>query len=122
MNMNKTTKNFLKALENYNPPETVAVVWKLCYDKETGVILDLTTEETVLAYIEISRLEADQNPHLNPYARVVDGELIYLEHRKIITDHIHNLKVHKHKDGKIVSDDYNMLLLNNQGKNRWYCD
>lgn len=122
MNMNKTTENFLKALENYNTPETAPVIWRLCYDKETGVILDLTTEQTDLDYIEISRAEADKNPQHNPYARVVDKELVYLEYKKIKTNHIHTVGVHRKNNGKVATDSYNMLLLNSQGKNRWYYD
>lgn len=119
MSTNRTTENFLKALESYNPPTPSPVIWRLYYDQETGVIFDLTTNDMGGDFIEISRSEADQNPHMDPYARVIGGELIYLERKKISTNHIHVKKLQKHDQGDIVTDDYNMLLLNKLGRNRW---
>lgn len=120
MNTNNTTENFFKALEQYQPPNTEPVVWKLCYDRETGVILELTTEKTDLDYIEITRETADTNPHLNPYARVINEELIYLERKKTSTETIHKLGVKPDSLGDIATDSYNMLLLDTKGQHRWY--
>lgn len=119
MSTNNTTENFFKALEQYKTPIPEPVIWRLCYDKETGVIFDLTTEKVDCDYIEISRSDADLYPHRDPYARVIDRELIYLERKKPLTDHIHKLKLKKHSNGNIVTDEFNMLLLNKAGKNRW---
>jgi len=117
--MNKTTENFFKALERYTPPVTEPVIWKLCYDNDTGIVTELTTEDTEYPYIEISREEADTNPQLNPYARVINRELIYLDKKRISVDHVYNLKVYADPDGNVVTDEYNMLLLNKHGTRRW---
>lgn len=119
MNMNKTTENFLTAISQYKPPTPTPVVWRLCYEPTTGLIIGLTTENTELNYIEISRDEADQNPQHDPYARVIDGELIYIR-KQAKNKYVHKIGVYKNKNGKVVSDAYNMLLLNKHGPNRWY--
>lgn len=117
--MNKTTENFLKALQEYQPPEIKKVVWKLAYNPETGKPLFVTTEETDNAYIEITRNEAETYPHQDPRVTVVDGK-IHRTVKKVSPDETpNNLKVFPDKKGNIATDDYNMLIINNEGSNRW---
>ena len=117
--MNKTTENLLQALKNYVPPETKPVIWKLIYDPETGKTVNLTTEETDLPHIIITREEADTYPHQDPRVSVIDGKMV----RKIKKLQFHEipyrLQLFPDNNGNIVTDDYNMLIINNNGTNRW---
>lgn len=117
--MNKTTENLLQALKNYVPPETKPVVWKLIYDPETGKTVNLTTEETDLPHIIITREEADTYPHQDPRVSVVDGKLVRAVKRLHLQEIPNKLQVVADVNGDIVTDDYNMLIINNNGTNKW---
>jgi hypothetical protein len=117
--MNETTTNFLLALREYIPPTIVPVVYRLVYNPKTGIPIVVTTEPTTDSYIEISRDEADQMPHLDPRVRVEHGKLVRHIKQIISTEIIHTLAVTKDPTGHIVTDDYNMLIINKQGTNRW---
>lgn len=123
--MNKTTENFLEALRNYTPPKTIPVVWKLVYNKTTGIPIKTTTEpldqlEDDVSYIEITRKIADQHPHLNPRIRVKNNEIIELSPRETIkTDEPKRITVYSSDNGNIITDDYSMLIINHNGNNKW---
>lgn len=73
--MNETTKNLLIALEKYKFEEPKPVVIKLVYDKETGLIEGITTEETDKPWLPVTQEEYTFGI---PYKalRVVDGKLV----------------------------------------------
>lgn len=126
--MNKTTENLWKALAEYKPPKTEPVIWKLVYNVIDGKPIDLTTENFTnnkqdISYIEISREQADQHPHLNPRARVVDKKITYLEISKSKkVEQAKKITVIPDENGNIVTDDYSMLLINSEGNHRWSHD
>ena len=117
--MNKTTENLWQALENYKPPETKPVIWKLVYDPDTGKPLNVITEETDQPYIEITRKEADTYPHQDPRVTVVDGKIVRAVKKLQLQEIPNRLQVVLNDNGDIVTDDYNMLIINNRGKNKW---
>jgi hypothetical protein len=120
--MNETTENLWRALENYTPPETKPTVWKLVYDLATGKPLNVTIEETDQPYIEITRDEANTYPHQDPRVSIVDGKIVRTV-KKLQSQEIPNiLQIVSNKDGDIATDSYNMLIINNSGKNRWKYD
>lgn len=120
--MNKTTENLWRALENYVPPKTKPVVYKLVYDPATGKPLDVTTTETDQPYIEITRKEADTYPHQDPRVSVVDGKIVR-RIKKLQSHEIPNrLQVVADTNGDIATDDYNMLIINSSSNNRWKYD
>lgn len=117
--MNKTTKNYLKALANYTPPECKPTIWRLVYDPESGKAIDLIVTETDLPNIVVSRNEADTYPHLDPRVRVVNGKITRLI-KKMPEGEISNNKCVKlAPNGNIATDDYNMLIINKLGNKRW---
>jgi hypothetical protein len=66
--MNDTTENFIKALQQYKTPEPKPVIWKLYYNVQTGIPVDLTTEDLEIdsndiTYIVVSREVAETYPH-----------------------------------------------------------
>lgn len=117
--MNKTTENLINALKNYTPIETVAVVYRLTYDEKTGKPIAVTTEPTDHPYIKISREEADTQPHLDPRVRVENGKLVRHVKRLTSTEEPNRLSVKLDPAGNIATDDYNMLIINSTGNNRW---
>ena len=120
--MNETTANLWRALEEYTPPVTEKIVWKLVYDPESGKPIEVTTGKTELSYIEISRQEADTYPHQDPRVSVVDGKIVRRT-KSISTSEIPNrLQVFLAENGNIATDSYNMLLINSTGNNRWKYD
>lgn len=120
--MNKTTENLIQALKKYKPPETATVTYRLVYDVETGKPITVTTEPTDHAYIEISRQEADTQPQFDPRVRVENGQLIRHVKRLVLTEQPNKLTVLLDSDGDIATDDYNMLIINSSGTNRWRYD
>jgi hypothetical protein len=120
--MNKTTENLWQALENYTPPETKPVVWKLVYEVDTGKPISVITGETEQPYIEITRAEADTYPHQDPRVSVVDGKIVR-RIKKLQPHEIPNgLQVVPDVNGDIATDGYNMLIINSTGNNRWRYD
>ena len=117
--MNKTTENFFQALKDYVPPEPKKIEFKLTYDKETLRPIGLTIDDTDLPYIILSLDEANTQPHLDPRVEIVDGKLV--RHiKKINTDKQPNTKkVFPNYNGNIVTDEFNMLIINSKGSNRW---
>jgi hypothetical protein len=120
--MNKTTENLWRALENYVPPDTPSVIYRLIYDLDTGKPLNVITSETDLQHIVITKEEADTYPHQDPRVRVVNNKIV--KHiKKLQSQEIPNtLKVFIDVKGHIATDDYNMLIINNSGNNRWNYD
>lgn len=122
--MNETTENFLKALQQYKTPEAKPVVWKLYYNIKTGIPVDLTTDDLEISdndivYIVVSREIADTYPHLNPRTRIVDGKITRIQ-KTVSPEHVpYKIRVVPEPQGNIVTDDYNMLIINKAGKNRW---
>jgi len=55
----------------------------------------------------------------NPRTRVVDGEIVKIQKRPNPEHIAYSLKIYPDPDGNIVTDDYNMLIINNTGNNRW---
>jgi len=120
--MNKTTENLISVLKSYNPPETVTVIYRLVYDVETGKPVAVTTDPTDQPHINISQEEASAQPQLDPRVRVENGKLVRHLKRLESIDRPNVLKLISSSDGNIVTDDYNMLIINSKGNNRWRYD
>lgn len=120
--MNETTENLWQALKNYTPPETKPVIWKLIYDTNTGKPLNLVTGDTDQPYIEITREEADTYPHQDPRVSVIDGKIVRTIKKTQLKEIPNRLQVVLDNNGDIATDNYNMLLINSSGKNRWRYD
>lgn len=117
--MNKTTENFLAAINHYQEPAVDAVVYKLVYNIDNGKPLYVTTDEVDLPWVEISREFADTQPQLDPRVTVRDGTVV-VEIKKIKpTEEPGKLLVVGNPLGNIATDEYNMLIINNSGPNRW---
>lgn len=117
--MNKTTENFLIAINNYSEPEVKPTVYKLMYDINTGKPLGVTTDNTDLPWIEISREFADTQPQLDPRVIVKDGTVVIQTKSLVTVDEPGRILVVKDPNGNIATDDYNMLIINNLATNRW---
>ena len=117
--MNKTTENLITALENYTPPETLLTTYRLIYDSVTGKPIAVTTDITDKPNIEISCEEASAQPHLDPRLKVENGKLVKTTKRLATTEEPNRLTVMPSNNGDIVTDDYSMLIINNNGINRW---
>ena len=121
--MNKTTKNFLKAIHSSKQISTVRLVHKLIYDPESGKLLDTTVDDLDHSnWIEITLEQHNQQLHLHPSYSIVNGKL------NRITKHINNQETPNRKPlridchGNIATDPYNMLLISNVGLKRWTYD
>jgi len=121
--MNKTTENFLKAIQSSNEVSKVNLIYKLVYDPESGKILDTTIEDLDHDnWIEITLEQNNQQLHLNPSYSVVDGKL-YQAKKSIISQETPNRKLLRtDSQGNIATDPYNMLLINSTGSKRWTYD
>lgn len=122
--MNKTTENLWQALREYSPPETKPVIFRLFYNVKTGKPVELTTENKEtnsvdIDWIEISRAEANTYPHQDPRVSVVDGKIHRAIKKITALDEPNRLRVKQNSNGNIATDDYNMLIINRAGKNRW---
>ena len=53
--MNETTKNFIKAMEEFKPVEPAPIVIKLTYDAITNIVDGFTFEDTNKPWVEITR-------------------------------------------------------------------
>lgn len=120
--MNETTENLWRALENYTPPETKPVIWRLVYDPVSGKPLNVIIEETDQPHIKITRAEADTYPHQDPRVSVVDGKIVRTVKRLQSQEIPYRLQVVADTNGDIATDSYNMLIINSNGKNRWHYD
>ena len=116
--MNETTENFFKVYDNWKPVDPPEVVFRLVYDEKTSKALDLTIHETDLTHIIITRNEANQYPHLDPRAYVVDGKLEW-KIKKINTNEQPNTLLVSASDNGDIVTDYNMLIIDNNGNQRW---
>ena len=117
--MNKTTENLIQVLKEYIPPETVQVVYRLVYNKESGIPLRVTTEPTVDTHIEISQEEASLQPQLDPRVRIENGKLVRHVKKIAQSEEPNRLGVTLNVAGNIATDDYSMLIINSTGKNKW---
>ena len=117
--MNKTTENLVQAFKNYTAPKTVQTVYRLTYNKDTGKPIAVITEPTDHPYVEISRELADTQPQLDPRYKVVDGVLVKQVKKIVASEEPNTLTVKLSDSGNIATDDYNMLIINKAGKNRW---
>jgi hypothetical protein len=117
--MNKTTENLEQALRNYTAPNTEQTVYRLTYNKDTGKPIAVTTEPTDQPYIEISRELANTQPQLDPRYKVIDGALIKQVKKIVASEEPNTLAVKLSESGNIATDDYNMLIIDKAGKNRW---
>lgn len=116
--MNETTDNFFKVYDNWKPVDPPGVVFRLIYDEKTGKVIDLTSEETDRAHILITRKQADLYPHLDPRAYVIEGKLEWKIKKLNITEQPNKLSVTADSNGQIITD-YNMLIIDNNGNQRW---
>jgi len=116
--MNKTTNNFFDVYDNWKPSDPAEVVFRLIYSKKTGKALDVTIQDTDKLHIVISRKEADRYPHLDPRAYVIDGKLEWKIKKLNITEQPNKLSIIEDVNGKIITD-YNMLIIDNNGNQRW---
>lgn len=122
--MNKTTENLLAAIESYVPPEVVPIVFRLYYNIHSGKVVDVSTDllynnDPDVDSIVISRQEADTYPQYNPNITIVDGKIVKKHRNFETTQQAYCLKVKSSVSGNIATDDYNMLIINNHGKNQW---
>lgn len=117
--MNKTTENLLTAISNYSEPVAATVVYKLVYDSNTGKPLSVTTDNVDLPWVEISREFADTQPQLDPRVTVKDGKVVIRTKPLVTVDEPGKILVVKQPTGNIATDDYNMLIINTLGTNRW---
>jgi hypothetical protein len=120
--MNKTTENLLTAIESYIPPQVEKIVYKLVYNIDTGKPICVTTDNTDLPWIEISREFADSQPQLDPRVTVVDSKIVVQTKKIKQTEEPGRLLVVKDHNGNIATDDYSMLIINSKGNNRWSYD
>lgn len=117
--MNKTTENLLAAISNYSEPVVATVVYKLVYDRTSGKPLSVTTDDVNLPWVEISREFADTQPQLDPRVTVKDGKVVIQTKPLVIVDEPGKILVVNEPNGNIATDDYNMLIINTLGTNRW---
>lgn len=117
--MNNTTENLIQALTEYIPPANVEVTYRLIYNSDTGEPISVTTEFTDKPYIEISQEEASAQPQLDPRVRVENGQLIRHIKKLTAVEEPNRLTVISKDTGNISTDEYSMLIINNNGKNRW---
>ena len=117
--MNKTTENLVQAFKNYTAPKTVQTVYRLTYNKDTGKPIAVTTDLVDHPYVEISRELADTQPQLDPRYKVIDGVLVKQTKKILATEEPNTLAVKVSDSGDIATDDYNMLIINSNGKNKW---
>ena len=117
--MNKTTENFFKVYNNWDPTiPPPPVIFRLIYDQKTGKATALTSQETEQIHIVITREQANRYPHQDPRAYVVDGKLEWKTKKLNITEQPNKLAVNEHADVAIITD-YNMLIIDNNGNQRW---
>lgn len=120
--MNKTTENLIKALQEYVAPTPEKIIRKLVYNAQTGKPINVTIGETSLPYIVITKEEEDTYPHQDPRVTVVDGK-IHRAVKKVTNEQTPmSIRVVASVNGNIATDDYNMLIINSTGKNRWNHD
>jgi hypothetical protein len=117
--MNKTTENFLTAIKNYTPPQVEQTVYKLVYNIDTGKPICVTTDNTDLPWVEISREFADSQPQLDPRVTVVENKIVIQTKKIKEIEEPGRLLVVKDCNGNIATDDYSMLIINSEGNNRW---
>lgn len=117
--MNKTTENLLAAISNYSEPVVATVVYKLVYDRTSGKPQSVTTDNVDLPWVEISREFADTQPQLDPRVTVKDGKVVIQTKPIVTVDEPGKILVVKEPNGNIATDDYNMLIINTLGTNRW---
>lgn len=108
--LNDTTKNLIKALEEFVPVNPKPIVYKLTYDKETGIVNGCTIDENVdLPWVEISK---EQYLSGMPYRRlrVVNGKI-----EEIKQDSIKQLSLVE--GNRWYTNKSNMLIIGND--NGW---
>jgi len=119
---NETTKNLLKALREYVPPEPKPTIWKLVYNPLTEKPTELTAGDVDegSAWIEISAMEAEQLPQHDPRVRIQNGRIVRIslpgDHRAPTSP---GLGVYEHESGEYSTSDYNMLILDPGSQRRW---
>lgn len=103
--MNETTKNFLIALSEYNPPVCKPVIIKLVYDADTGIVENIEFGDTDKPYVEISREQYEAGVHFRRL-RVVNGKL----------EGIPKIRIKKLAlvDGNTWHTTNNMLIMGNE--------
>lgn len=93
----------------------------MIYDPESGKPIDLSAADTVDGeWIEIDKELASKSPQFNPRLRVKDKKIITIQLKfdKQKKDCATPLRFMLQKNGKYVTDTYNMLIMSNQG-NSW---
>jgi hypothetical protein len=108
-NLNETTKNLLIALENYKVEQPKPIVIKLIYDKDTGLIEGITTEETNKPWLPVTKEEYNAGI---PYKalKVINGKLIPMPK-------IHFKLLPLIKGNRWFTTKENMLIIGNE--NGW---
>ena len=72
--LNDTTKNLIKALEEYKPLPSIVYIFKAVYN-DTGKVTELTYADTDKQHIIISKEEYEKFPFIDRLY-VIDGKLI----------------------------------------------
>lgn len=116
--MNETTDNFFEIYDHWEPSNPPMVIFRLIYDEKTGKAIDLVVNETDKMHIVITREQADLYPHLDPRAYVVNGKLQWKIKKLNINEQPNQLLVKEDSAGQTITD-YNMLIINNNGNQRW---
>ena len=74
LEMNETTLNLIKALQEYKPLEMPPVVIKLTYDPETLFVTGATFEDTDSPWVEITQEQYDAGIQFKKL-KVVNGKI-----------------------------------------------
>lgn len=121
--MNKTTENFIKALMNYKPIESIQPVYKLIYDIDSGKLISITIDEVDHDnWIEITKDKNNEQIHLNPLYSVVNKKLVKKQNTHQHYERPNQKILYESDKGNIATDSYNMLLINSAGSKRWNYD
>lgn len=111
--MNETTENFLKALRDYEPPQTIPTVWKMAYDSNGKPIYKTAGQPNPGdTWIEISAEQAEQHIDSNPRIRVHNGKVVSILLPCDMRNQIGaRTRIRRDPEGKYETDPYNMMII-----------
>lgn len=104
--MNDTTKNLIKAIQEYKPLKAVEYVYKAIYD-DSGKVTKLTYEETNEQHIIITKEEFEKYPLFNRLY-IINGKLVEKEKNYYIN------KLNLADGERWFTSKSNMLIMGNE--------
>lgn len=122
-NLNETTKNLLKAIQEYKPLESRPTVWKLIYNSETGRVLDVTAGEPPdnSDWFQITADEAKLHLQWDPRVRIKDKKIVKIKLPSDLKQPSSEKRcVWSDPDGNYSSSDFHLLIPGNTRK--WRID